>query len=101
MKLSVLRQAALSGLVDALDLISLEGGTYVLEARAGGATFSVRDEQGKVLHFRPVEHARDLLHDFPRIPLHLVHAEIHDEMIGMPVVRHEPLRVQISMNAAW
>ncbi len=27
--------------------------------------------------------------------------EIHDEMIGMPVVRHEPLRVQISMNAAW
>lgn len=101
MKLSALRQAALIGDVDALDLISLEGGTYVLEARSGGSAFSVRDEQGSVLHFRSVEHARDLLHDFPRIPFHLVHAEIHDEMIGMPVVRHVPLRVQISMNSAW
>ena len=101
MKLSALRQMVLSGHVVALDLISLEGGTYVLEARTGAESFTVRDEQGKVLHFRSVDHARDLLHDFPRIPLHLVHAEIHDEMIGMPVVRHEPLRVQISMNAAW
>lgn len=101
MKLSLLRQTALAGNVDALDLISLEGGTYVLEARSGGGSFSVRDEQGRVLHFRSVEHARDLLHDFPMIPFHMVHAEIHDEMIGMPVVRHEPLRVQISMRAAW
>jgi hypothetical protein len=101
MKLSVLRQNAMAGQVDALDLISLEGGTYVLEARSLGGRFSVRDEQSKVLHFRSVQHARDLLHDFPRVPLHLVHAEIHDEMIGMPVVRHEPLRVPISMNTAW
>jgi hypothetical protein len=101
MKLSALRQTALVGNLDALDLISLEGGTYVLEARSSTRAFSVHDEQGKVLHFRSVEHARDLLHDFPRIPFHLVHAEIHDEMIGMPVVRHEPLRVQISMNASW
>ena len=101
MKLSMLRQNALAGAVEALDLISLEGGTYVLEARVSGQRFSVRDELAKVLHFRSVQHARDLLSDFPRIPLHLVHAEIHDEMIGMPVVRHEPLRVPISMTAAW
>lgn len=101
MKLSMLRQNALDGSVEALDLISLEGGTYVLEARLPGQRFSVRNEQGRILHFRSVQHARDLLSDFPQVPFHLVHAEIHDEMIGMPVVRHEPLRLPISMSSAW
>ncbi|MBF7730222.1 DUF6482 family protein [Pseudomonas sp. N040] len=101
MKLAALHLNALRGDVAALDLISLEGGTYILEARVLGGRLSIRDEQGRILHFRSVEHARDFLHDFPRVPFHLVHAEIHDEMIGMPVVAHEPLRVPISLRSSW
>jgi hypothetical protein len=54
-----------------------------------------------VLHLRSVEHARDLLQGIPLLPFHLVHAEVHDEMCGMPPSAKEPLRVPISMRSAW
>ena len=60
MKLQELLVRAQAGQVDSLELISLEGGTYVLEAVTGGHPVSVKDANGVVLHLRSVEHARDL-----------------------------------------
>ena len=101
MNLHDLLSHAHAGHIEELNLISLEGGIYVLEARMDGQSLPVKNEQGKTLHLRSVEHARDVLQEMPRLPFHLVHAEVHDEMCGMPPAASEPLRVPISMNIAW
>ncbi len=101
MQLFDLLAHAQAGHIEELNLISLEGGIYVLEVRMGGKPFAVMDEHGKTLHLRSMEHARDLLRELPRLPFYLVHAEVHDEMCGMPPAANEPLRVPISMNSAW
>lgn len=101
MNLSELRGLALNGEVDALELISLEGGTYVLEIKRGASSQPVRDERRRVLHLRSVEHARNLLQGMPALPFYLVHAEVHDQMCGMPPAASEPLRVAISLNSTW
>lgn len=101
MKLVELREQALSSEVAELALISLEGGTYVLEATVGERQLPVKDDQGRVLHLRSVEHARDLLKDMPPVPFYLVHAEVHDQMCGMPPAASEPLRVPISLLSSW
>ena len=101
MKLVELRELALNSEIAELALISLEGGTYVLAAKVGGRQRPVKDDQGRVLHLRSVEHARDLLKEMPAVPFYLVHAEVHDQMCGMPPAASEPLRVAISLNSAW
>ena len=52
MKLVELRELALNSEIAELALISLEGGTYVLEAKVGGRQHPVKDDQGRVLHLR-------------------------------------------------
>ncbi|WP_137887341.1 DUF6482 family protein [Pseudomonas sp. 2FE] len=86
MNLHDLSTHARAGHVDELNLISIEGGNYyLLEARVGGRPFTLKDGQGHILHLRSVEHARELLHPLPQLPaFHLVQAEVHDEMCGMP-----------------
>ena len=101
MKLVELREQALNSEVAELALISLEGGTYVLEATVGERQLPVKDDQGRVLHLRSVEHARDLLKDMPPVPFYLVHAEVHDQMCGMAPAASEPLRVPMSLSSAW
>jgi hypothetical protein len=96
-----LRELAWSGDIQRLDLYSLEGGTYVLKAVANGAAHTVLDTSGKVLRLRSVEHAREQLKLLPVIPFNLVHAEVHDEMCGMPPAANQPLRVPLSMSSAW
>ena len=101
MKLVELREQALNSEVAELALISLEGGTYVLEATVGERQLPVKDDQGRVLHLRSVEHARDLLKDMPPVPFYLVHAEVNDQMCGMAPAASEPLRVAMSLSSAW
>ena len=81
-----------AGSIDELNLISIEGGIYLLEARAQGVVQLLRGERGETRHLRSVEHARELLRELPPVPFHLVHAVVHDEMCGMPV-RSEERRV--------
>lgn len=87
--------------VDALDLLSVEGGFYLLSVRFGGQTPLLRDERSKVIHLRSVEHARDLLSELPPIPFFLVHNSAYDEMCGLAGGVREPLRVPISLRSAW
>lgn len=101
MNLQELNTHATAGLIDELNLISIEGGIYLLEARMHGAAHPLRDAQGKTLHLRSVEHARDLLHTLPPLPFHLVHAVVHDEMCGLHSSEEQTVRVPMSLRSAW
>lgn len=101
MNLHELFVKAHAGHIDELNLISLEGGIYLLEVRLGGRPCPLLDEAGKTLHLRSVEHARDLLQDLPRLPFHLVHGVVHDEMCGLCDGTQDCLRVPISMSSSW
>lgn len=90
-----------AGNIDELNLISIEGGIYLLEARSQGTVQLLKGGQGEALKLRSVEHARELLRGFEPVPFHLVHAVVHDEMCGMPVDKRDALRVPISFHSKW
>ena len=101
MNLQDLSLHAHAGHIDALNLISIEGGIYLLEIRIGGQPQLLRDERGKTLRLRSVEHARDLLQELPPLPFHLIHAVVHEEMCGLPAGPQQRLRVPISLASQW
>ncbi len=101
MNLSDLARHANAGRIDALELISLEGGIYILDIYMQGQRHALVDERGSVCHLRSVEHARDLLRDVPELPLHLVQQSPYDEMCGLADGVREPLRVPIGMRSQW
>lgn len=102
MNLEELSVLAHGGQIEALDLVSLEGGIYVLEAQMDGRRMPVQAHNGGELRLRSVEHARDVLQGIPpQVPLHLVHAVVHDEMIGLPGKAAEPLRVPVHNQPSW
>ncbi|MFJ2528607.1 DUF6482 family protein [Pseudomonas helmanticensis] len=96
MNLQELNAFAIAKKVDELNLISMEGGIYLLEARMHGAAYPLSDLKGKMLTLRSVEHARDLLHDLPVLPFNLVHTSVHDEMCGLGASGEESLKVQLA-----
>ncbi|NRF48480.1 DUF6482 family protein [Stutzerimonas stutzeri] len=101
MNLSDLARHANAGRIDALELISLEGGIYILDIYMQGQRHALVDERGSVCHLRSVEHARDLLRDLPELPFHLVQQSPYDEMCGLADGVREPLRVPIGMRSQW
>ncbi|AEA82823.1 DUF6482 family protein [Stutzerimonas stutzeri] len=101
MNLSDLARHANAGRIDALELISLEGGIYILDIYLQGQRHALVDERGSVCHLRSVEHARDLLRDLPELPFHLVQQSPYDEMCGLADGVREPLRVPIGMRSQW
>jgi hypothetical protein len=101
MNLVELRAYAIAGKVDELNLISMEGGIYLLEARMHGAAYPLGDAHDHMFHVRSVEHARQVLHDFPSLPFNLVHALVHDEMCGLGASVGESLKVPIAFRSSW
>ncbi|WP_336356127.1 DUF6482 family protein [Pseudomonas granadensis] len=100
MNLQELNALAIAGKVDELNLISMEGGIYLLEARMHGAAHPLHDPLGKTLTLRSVEHARDMLHAFPVLPFNLVHTSVHDEMCGLGGGTNESLKVPLAWRSA-
>ncbi|MFW9082642.1 DUF6482 family protein [Pseudomonas sp. P2757] len=100
MNLQELNAFAVAGKVQELNLISLEGGIYLLEARMHGAAYPLSDPKGQMLKLRSVEHARDVLHTFPVLPFNLVHTSVHDEMCGLGASAEESLKVPIAWRSA-
>ncbi len=101
MNLSDLARHANAGRIDALELISLEGGIYILDIYLQGQRHALVDERGSVCHLRSVEHARDLLRDLPELPFHLVQQSPYDEMCGLADGVRGPLRVPSGMRSQW
>jgi hypothetical protein len=100
MNLQELNAYAIAKKVDELNLISMEGGIYLLEARMQGAAVPLRGIKGEMLTLRSVEHARDLLHNFPELPFNLVHTSVHDEMCGLGPSSEESLKVPLAWRSA-
>ncbi|KHA73172.1 cation transporter [Pseudomonas chlororaphis] len=100
MNLQELNAFAIAKKVDELNLISMEGGIYLLEARMHGAAYPLSDLKGGMLTLRSVEHARDLLHNFPVLPFNLVHTSVHDEMCGLGPSSEESLKVPLAWRSA-
>ncbi|MFJ7283904.1 DUF6482 family protein [Pseudomonas sp. NPDC099000] len=96
-----LRAYAIAGKIDELNLISMEGGIYLLEARMHGAAYPLSDAHDKMVHLRSVEHARQMLHAFPSLPFNLVHTLVHDEMCGLGANVEGNLKVPIAFRSAW
>jgi hypothetical protein len=101
MNLQELTSHASSGGVDELNLISIEGGIYLLEARMQGAVHRVVDAQGKALHLRSVEHARELLQPVAPMPFNLIHAVVHDEMCGVQDDLNQDVKIPQAFRSAW
>ena len=100
MNLQELNAFAIARKVDELNLISMEGGLYLLEARMHGAAYPLSDPKGETLTLRSVEHARELLHNFPVLPFNLVHTSVHDEMCGLGASDEESLKVPLVWRSA-
>ncbi|EPL11018.1 hypothetical protein JFV28_07490 [Pseudomonas sp. TH05] len=100
MNLQEMNAYAIAGKVDELNLISLEGGIYLLEARMHGAAYPLSDGHGQMFHLRSVEHARQVLQAFPTLPFNLVHTSVHDEMCGLSASAEESLKVPLALRSA-
>ena len=101
MKLQSLLENARASRIDALELVSIEGGIYLLRILMQGQTLMLHDEQDRIWRLRSVEHARDLLEELPELPFYLLHASAYDEMCGLASGSREPLRVPIALRSAW
>lgn len=101
MNIQDLANHAAAGRIDALELISLEGGIYLLDIFQQGQRHSLVNERGEVWRLRSVEHARDLLQELPELPFQLVQQSPYDEMCGLAEGVREPLRVPIGMRSQW
>jgi hypothetical protein len=101
MNLHQLNTEARAGHVDELNLIAIEGGDYLLEARVKGRAHPLSDTHGERLRVRSVEAARQLLQPLPMLSMNLVHWSVQDEMCGMGLHPAEDLKVPISPRSAW
>ncbi|MDR2305580.1 MAG: DUF6482 family protein [Paucimonas sp.] len=101
MNLHQLNTEARAGHVDELNLIAIEGGDYLLEARVSGRAHPLADTRGERLRVHSVEDARLLLQALPTLSMNLVHGSVQDEMCGMGSMQQEDLKVPISQRSAW
>jgi hypothetical protein len=99
MNLQELNAFAVAGKVDELNLISLDGVSYLIEARIHGAAHPLSDSHGQVMQVRSVEHAREVLHAFPELMMNLIQAPGDDEMCGMADSAEESRRVTIAFKS--
>lgn len=101
MNLHQLNSEARAGHVDELNLIAIEGGDYLLEARIKGHAHALHDPRGERLRVHSVEDARLLLKALPMLSMNLVHWSVQDEMCGMGSHPEEDLKVPMSQRSAW
>ena len=100
MNLHELNTQARSGHVEELNLIAIEGGDYLLEARCKGKAHALTDARGDRLKLHSVVDAQRLLEGLPSLPTHLVHWSVQDEMCGMADVPQEDLKLPLSRRSA-
>ncbi|WP_027591062.1 DUF6482 family protein [Pseudomonas sp. RL] len=88
MNLHELTARARAGQIEGANLVCLEGGAYLIEARVGSRLLPLLDAEGQLLKVLSLEQARDLLKGVP-MTLELEQADASEEMCGL---RETPLR---------
>lgn len=101
MNIQQLNEMAATGRINELEVLSLEGGFYVLRAFTGDGPLSLHDEHGEVMRLRSTTEVRQVLADTPTLPCWLVQHVVHDEMCGLRDGPLAPLRVPLSMDRPW
>lgn len=101
MTLEQLTELARLGGIHSLELISLEGGIYLLHALTAEGPQRLLDEQGNSLRFRSTTHLRDFLRSLPSLPCELVQQVVHDEMCGSRSGPIAPLRLAFTSTEPW
>lgn len=101
MNLNNLAERVTAGEVQELELLSLEGGFYILRALTGTGPITLSDAQGQPLRLRSTTELRQLLADMPAVPCMLVQQVVHDEMYGLRDGPVAPLRVPVSLTTQW
>nr|WP_219855567.1 DUF6482 family protein [Pseudomonas plecoglossicida] len=99
--LQQLRSLADADSVDELELLSLEGGIYLLRVRTTTGLQTLAGEGGRPMHLRSSTHLRSLLAGFPAMRCLLVQHVVHDEMCGQREGQIEPLRLPLSLEQTW
>ena len=99
MNLDTLTHDINAGAIDALHLISIEGGFYVLHALSKGRTQPVQDASGATLRVGSAEAARKCLVGIPDVPFFLVHPSAYDEMIGLSSAADSATRLPINLRS--
>ena len=100
MNLHQLNLEARAGHVDEVNLIAIEGGDYLIEARLKGRAHPLSDTRGERLRVHSVEDARKLLQTIPMVSMNLVHWSVQDEMCGMTSVAEEDLKLPMPPRTA-
>ncbi|HEN8710956.1 MULTISPECIES: DUF6482 family protein [Pseudomonas] len=101
MNLHTLTELAAAGNVQELELLSLEGGFYILRALTDAGPLTLSDANGQAVRFRSTTELRQLLADLPPVPCMLVQQVVHDEMCGQRNGPVEPLRVPVTLASQW
>ncbi|MFJ4113287.1 DUF6482 family protein [Pseudomonas sp. NPDC089758] len=101
MNLHNLTELAAAGNVRELELLSLEGGFYILRALTEEGPLTLSDANGQALRLRSTTELRQLLADLPPVPCMLVQQVVHDEMCGQRNGPVEPLRVPVTLAGQW
>ncbi|RWU25635.1 cation transporter [Pseudomonas alkylphenolica] len=101
MNLQQLSSEARAGHVEELNLIALEGGDFIIEARVNGHAHPLADKHGQRVKVHSVVDAQRLLDGLPTVPMHMVHWSMDDEMVGGSSTGDGDLKIPMPRRSAW
>jgi hypothetical protein len=89
-----------AGDIQEIQLVTMEGGSYVIQAVMHGKSHPVKDGHGDTFHVASVDEARKYLAGVPEVPLYLVHPTVYDEMVGQADSDAVPTREPIPFRSS-
>lgn len=98
MNLQTLTEHAVNSEIRELELLSLEGGFYLVRIRLDHGLFTLFDDRAKPMHLRSITQLRDLLQTVRAFPCVLVQQCVHDEMCGRDTGSVEEMRIPFSLT---
>jgi hypothetical protein len=98
MNVKELNQQIKAGAVKEVNLVSMEGGSYVIHALVEGTSMPVADDKGATLHVASVEEARRILDDVKDVQLFISQPAVYEEMVGQDVT-HTDSREEIPLRS--
>ena len=100
MNIDTLTRHVKAGEIHEINLMSMEGGSYVLHALMDQRSVPLEDAHGKTLHVASVEEARKVLSGVPDARLFLVQSVAYDEMVGQDGVASEASRHEVPLRSS-
>ena len=98
MNLQTLTEHAVNSEIRELELLSLEGGFYLVRIRLDDGLFTLFDDRAKPMHLRSITQLRDLLQTVRAFPCVLVQQCAHDEMCGRDTGSVGEMRIPFSLT---